>query len=86
MLKGTLWNKDASDVWCPHSSKSQSPSKNNQLVCQNLCETHTKLNCVGIVVSAKHPWCYLCKNDTIKTSGNGEGFYRRPGIFSIFLH
>ena len=83
MLKGTLWNKEASDMWCPNNVKH---SKTSHLVCQDLCESHTRLNCVGIAVSVKNEWCYLCKNDTIKNSGNMKGFYRRPGIFSIFLH
>ena len=51
---------------------------------QDFCEAVDKLNCIGIVyshTSANPGLCFLCKDDVIKKSGDGFGFYRRPGTF-----
>ena len=59
-----------------------------QVECQALCEAITRLNCVGIAYShsAVGKECYLCKDDALRESGNGEGFYRRPGKFMPYSH
>ena len=47
-----------------------------QLNCVNDCE------CVGIVYSYEGGYadiCYICEDDNLLATGNGFGFYRRPG-------
>ena len=77
------WRKEKSNSWCPNNVVHKPVI--TQLACQALCEATTRLNCVGIAYSqrtTKGKECYLCKNDALSYSGNGEGFYgRRPGIF-----
>ena len=56
--------------------------------CQGLCEAKSESECVGIAFSHKtgEILCYLCKDDTIASAGNGYGFYRRPGNLKYFLY
>ena len=85
LLKGTFWSLEAGGMWCRNSTRTTESSKKPQLACQNRCEALSRLDCVGIVVSANTKYCYLCEDDVMASSGNGEGFYRRPGIFSIYF-
>ena len=77
----TIWSREVNDGYCRNSVKDSSVK--TQEVCQAFCEANGRLNCVGIVFShtTKNKVCFMCKDDVITNSGDGFGFYRRPGTF-----
>ena len=86
-----LWNKAASDSYCPNmlpSNVTQQMVANTQKDCQVLCEAKSESECVGISYSkyiGSANICILCMDDTLISANNVLDFYRRPGMFRIFL-
>ena len=75
--------------YCPNNyGNIRNSSANTQVACQALCQAMDRSNCIGIVYSHTTPRrvCYLCKDNVNVTSGDGMGFYRRPGTFCMVLH
>ena len=78
-----MWPDEVKDKYCPNNVNNHDVS--SQQECQQRCIG--KIGCVGISYSHEDDdsskYCYVCKDDNLKTAKNNFGFYRRQGIVDV---
>ena len=73
-----LWNEEAPNKKCTTYTKTA--NVHTQHECQANCVQNSE--CVGILYSYKidfTQYCYICKDDNLRSTMNKFGFYRKPG-------